>query len=202
MVTKANLARYFKAAAKKHGVPGASLAVTKNGKIIRSAQAGVVNINTQVPVTPDAVFQIGSITKPMTATLIMQLVDEDLLDIDQPIVRYLPEFQVLRTNVSQSVTCREFLCHISGISGDFFVESGRGDEAMKRFIDKCTAVPNVFERGEMMSYCNLGFAVMGRLIEVLRRAPFDQVLADYLFKPLGMKHAFADPDRLFDLIVR
>ena len=195
MVTKANLVRYLKSAIKKHQVPGASFAVIKNGKLIRSAQAGVVNINTKVPVTPEAVFQIGSITKPITATLIMQLVDEGLLDIDEPIQRYLPEFQVLRDDVSQSVTCREFLSHTSGIAGDFFVDSGRGDEAMKRFLDKCTAVPSIFERGEMMSYCNLGFAVMGRLIEVLRRAPYDQVLDDYLFKPLGMDNAFAGPEQ-------
>lgn len=195
MVNKANLDKYLKSALKKYEVPGASFAVIRNGKIVRSAQAGVVNLNTNVPVTPDAVFQIGSITKPITATLTMQLVDEGLIDIDEPITNYLPEFQVARADVSRSVTCREFLSHTSGICGDFFVDSGRGDEAMKRFVDKCTAVPSLFERGEMMSYCNLGFAVLGRLIEVIRREPFDQVMAKHLFQPLGMDHAFAGPEQ-------
>lgn len=195
MVAAKNLSAFLRRECKRHEVPGASLAVLRAGKIVRQAQAGTVNLATKVAVTPDAVFQIGSITKPLTATLVMQMVDEGLVALDAPLVTYLPEFRVARTDVAATVTLRELLSHTSGIEGDFFVDSGRGDEATRRFIDKCTMVPSLFERGEMMSYCNLGFAALGRLLEVMRRQPFDQVMQERIFTPLGMTDAFASPEQ-------
>ena len=103
---------------KRHQVPGASLAILKNNRIVAKVAAGVVNLDTQVPTTTDSVFQIGSISKVFTATLIMQLVDEGLLDLDAPIVDYLPNFRVADLDISRKVSCRHFLTHTSGIDGD------------------------------------------------------------------------------------
>src|SRR5688572_26900587 len=77
---------------KKHGVPGASMAVLVNGDI-RTAVSGVANIRTQVPVTTDTLFQIGSATKSYVGTLIMQLVDEGKLGVDQPAAEIIPDFR-------------------------------------------------------------------------------------------------------------
>lgn len=90
----------------------------------------MINLDTGVPTTVDTVFQIGSISKPVTATLIMQLVDEGLVNLDDPVVRYLPGFQVANASVSRSVTLRQLLSHRSGIDGDFFVNAGRGDDSI------------------------------------------------------------------------
>ena len=188
------LDKLFRSQVKKHHVPGASLAVLRNGRIVATAAAGVVNLDTQVKTTPDSAFQIGSISKPLTGTLIMQLVDEGALSLDEPVSTYLPEFRVARYDVSQSVTIRQLLSHTSGIDGDFFVDSGRGDDAIARLVDKSTMVPSLFNPGAMMSYCNLGYAVLGRVIEVLRGKSYDQVLLQYLFNPLGMKQAFSRPE--------
>ena len=79
--------------ADKHGVPGAVMAIAL-GDTVTDAAYGVLNLRTGVETTTDSVFQIGSITKVWTATLVMQLVDEGLLDLDEPIVKYLPEFTV------------------------------------------------------------------------------------------------------------
>ena len=194
MLNEKGLAAFLRKSIRRHDVPGASFAVLRNDRIVRRAQAGVVNLDSKIPVTDNAVFQIGSITKPLTATLVMQLVDEGLVGLDAPLVEYLPDFRVARLDVSQTVTIRELLCHTSGIDGDLFVDTGRGDESIRRFMDRCTMVPSLFERGAMMSYCNLGFAALGRVLEVVRNKPFDQVMVDHLFKPLGMKHAFASPE--------
>lgn len=190
MMTKKQLDGFFRRAIKKYGVPGASLAVMRNGRLVKQLQAGLVNVDTEVRVTPDAVFQIGSITKPMTATLVMQMVDEGLVELDATVDSYLPQW-----NRASTVTLRQLMSHTSGVEGDFSIDSGRGEDAIRRYVDKCTMVPSIFAPGEMMSYCNLGYAVLARLIEVVRGKPFGAVLMEHLFEPLMMEHAFASPEQ-------
>lgn len=96
---------------KKYNIPGATLGVLKDGEVVAEAAAGVVNLNTGVDTTSDTVFQIGSITKPHTATLVMQMVEEGLVDLDAPVVEYLSDFRVARDDVSRQVTLRHFLSH-------------------------------------------------------------------------------------------
>ncbi len=189
MAAYADLESRLKRSIRRHNVPGASLAILKGNRVVATAAAGVTNLDTQVPVTPDAVFQIGSITKVFTATLIMQLVDEGLLSLDTPIVDYLPEFQIADPVTRRNVTARHLLTHTSGIDGDFFVDSGRGDDAIARLMPMMTLLPNLFPLGTKMSYCNVGFAVLGRLVEVLRRETYDHAMRYRIFKPLGMKQA-------------
>jgi CubicO group peptidase (beta-lactamase class C family) len=184
----------LKRAIRHHGVPGASVAVLKGRRVVAAAAAGVTNVDTKVPVTTDAVFQIGSITKVFTATLIMQLVDDGLLSLDTPIIEYLPEFQIADQATRRAVTARHLLSHTSGIDGDFFVDSGRGDDSIARLIPMMTLLPTLFPLGAKMSYCNVGFAVLGRLIEVLRRETYDQAMRKRIFKPLGMTHAMTLPE--------
>jgi len=179
---------------RKHKVPGASVAVLRSNRIVGEAAAGVINLDTRVPTTTDTVFQIGSISKPHTATLIMQLVDEGKVELDAPVVEYLPEFRVADIDVSRKVTIRHFLSHQSGIDGDFFVDSGRGDESIERLVSMATMVPSLFPLEAKHSYCNLGFAVLGRVIEVLTRQTFDTVLRERIFEPLEMKHALSLPE--------
>jgi CubicO group peptidase (beta-lactamase class C family) len=184
----------LKRSIRKHGVPGASIAILKGRRVVASAAAGVTNVDTKVPVTTDTVFQIGSITKVFTATLIMQLVDDGLLSLDKPVAEYLPEFQLADAATRRGVTARHLLSHTSGIDGDFFVDSGRGDDAIARLIPMMTLLPSVFPLGTKMSYCNVGFAVLGRLIEVLRRETYDQAMRRRIFRPLGMTHAMTLPE--------
>src|ERR1044072_9748307 len=86
--------------ADKHGVPGANLPILSDGEVSDTAY-GVLNVRTGVEATPDSLFQIGSISKVWTATLIMQLVDEGVVDLDQPVVKYLPEFKVADPEVTK-----------------------------------------------------------------------------------------------------
>ncbi len=189
MPAYADLESRLKRSIRRHQVPGASIAVLKGSRVVATAAAGVTNLDTQVPVTPDAVFQIGSITKVFTATLIMQLVDDGLLSLDTPIVEYLPEFQIADPVTRRGVTARHLLTHTSGIDGDFFVDSGRGDDAIERLMPMMTLLPSLFPLGTKMSYCNVGFALLGRIVEVLRRETYDHAMRHRIFKPLGMKQA-------------
>ena len=158
MPFKDDVLRQLRSGVRKYNVPGASMAIWRNGRVTEMA-AGVVNLDTRVRTTPDTVFQIGSITKVFTATLIMQLQEQKLLDIDAPLRRYLPGFRVADPGASRAATLRQLLAHTSGIDGDFFPDAGRGDDAISRFVDMCAMLPQLFEPGSRMSYCNVGFLV-------------------------------------------
>ncbi|HEU5033248.1 MAG TPA: serine hydrolase domain-containing protein [Mycobacteriales bacterium] len=179
--------------ADKHGVPGASLAI-RQGEETAEAAYGVLNIRTGVPATTDSLFQIGSITKVWTATLAMQLVDEGLIGLDEPIVSHLPEFKVADAEVTRTVTLRHLLSHTSGIDGDLFLDTGRGDDCLEKYVAACADLKQNHPLGATMSYCNSGYSILGRLIEVVRGQTWDAVLRERIFAPLGLATAGTLPE--------
>ena len=181
------------ALADKHGVVGASLAI-RHADATAEAATGVLNLRTQQPVTPDSLFQIGSISKVWTATLVMQLVDEGLLDLDEPVVKHLPDFRVADPEVSRTVTPRQLLAHTSGIDGDLFLDTGRGYDNVEKYVAAMADLKQVHPQGATMSYCNSGFTLLGRLVEVLRGATWDAVLKERIFAPLGLVSAGTLPE--------
>lgn len=177
----------------KHQVPGASVALAVGDETVLAA-TGVLNTRTGAPATVDSVFQIGSITKVWTATLVMQLVDDGLLDLDVPIGTYLPGFRVLDERITAGVTARHLLTHTSGIGGDFFADTGRGDDCLARYVGEMAQLATTHPLGATMSYCNSGFALLGRLVEVLRKQTWDAVLRERLLTPLGLDAAGTLPE--------
>ena len=188
-----NVQAYTEAAVEQHHIPAASIAIWKDGQLHRGA-AGILNLNTGVTATPDAIFQIGSITKVMTTCLVMQLVDEGKVTLDTPVKHYLPDFQIADAEASARITVRQLLNHTSGIAGDFFPDDrGHQGNLIARFVDRCSALPLVHPVGQQYSYSNSAFAIAGRLVEVVRGISWYQAMQDHLFAPLGMHHAIADP---------
>ncbi|WP_405149108.1 beta-lactamase family protein [Sphaerisporangium sp. NBC_01403] len=168
----------------ENGVPGVAVAISAGGETVEAA-AGVLSTATGVEATVDSVFQIGSVTKVLTATLVMQLVGEGQVDLDAQVRTYLPGFR--------EATVRQLLCHTSGFEGDVFTDTGKGDDCLEKYVDLLADVPQVFEPGEMFSYNNAGYCVLGRIVEVVRGKPFDACMRDHLFTPLGMTQAANDP---------
>jgi CubicO group peptidase (beta-lactamase class C family) len=181
------------ALADKHGVVGASLAI-RHGDSAAEGATGALNMRTSQLATPDSLFQIGSITKLWTATLVMQLVDEGLLDLDEPVVKYLPDFTVADAEVARTVTARQLLAHTSGIDGDLFLDTGRGDDSVEKYVAGMAKLTQVHPQGATMSYCNAGYVLLGRLVEVLRGKIWDEVLRERLFVPLGLASAGTLPE--------
>lgn len=176
----------FRAALDRHRVPGGSIAILDGDDLLEVA-AGVLNVNTGERATPGSLFQIGSITKSYAATLVMQLVDEGRLDLDVPVTRYLPEFSVLDEDVTTRVTMRHLLSHTSGIQGDHFVDTGRGDDCVRRFVETCAELGQSHPLGATMSYCNTGYVVAGAVIEELTGMTWDDALRTRLAEPLGLE---------------
>lgn len=171
--------------AERYRVPGVSMAWMRGDEVV-SAAVGVLNVGTGVEATTDSLFQIGSITKIYTTTLIMQLVDEGRIDLDAPAVTYLPdELRFSTPEITSAVTVRHLLTHTSGVDGDYFKGHGRGDDCVAKYVADCPTLPQVFPVGHMWSYCNVGFVVLGRIVEVLRGMTWDEALRQYILDPIG-----------------
>ncbi|HWS31579.1 MAG TPA: serine hydrolase domain-containing protein [Actinoplanes sp.] len=175
----------------RHGVPGAQVAVLAGGEI-RDEAAGVLSRATGVEVTTDAVFEVGSITKIWTATLVQRLADAGRLDLDRPIREHLPGFRLADPVATATMTARHLLTHTSGIDGNHFIDTGRNDDAIERFVATLAEAEHPLPPGTVLSYSNSGYAVLGRLVEVLYGRPFHDVLRDELIVPLGLRTAAVD----------
>jgi CubicO group peptidase (beta-lactamase class C family) len=176
----------------QYDVPAAAVGVLADGEVVDHA-AGVLSTSTGVEATTDSVFQIGSITKLWTSSLVLQLVDEGKVDLDATIRTYLPEFTIADQDATARITVRQLLTHTSGCEGDIFTDTGYGDDAVEKYLDVIHDVPQLFAPGVMWSYNNVGFCVLGRLVEVLREKPYDAALREHLIKPLGITHAAPSP---------
>lgn len=184
--------------AERHRVPGAELGILRwdpaGEDELVVASYGVLNQDTAAPVTPTSIFQIGSITKVWTATVVMQLVDEGLADLDTPVVDVLPELRLADPEVTEQVTVRHLLTHTSGIDGDVFTDTGRGDDCLERYVELLAEQTQNHPLGATWSYCNAGFSVLGRVIEKLTGKTWDQALRERLFTPLGLTHTITLPE--------
>ena len=189
---KAWLADELPTLIEKYNIPAAAVAVLAEGEVVEAA-AGILNKNTQVTASPDSIFQIGSITKLWTSTLVMQLVDEGQVDLDVPIRTYLPEFKIGDEGAAAQITTRMLLNHTAGFEGDIFTDTGPGDDCIEKYLGVLHEVPQLFPPGEQFSYNNAGYCVLGRLVEVLREKTYDACLREQLFAPLGLTHAATSP---------
>lgn len=187
------LADRLSAVAQEGRAPGAAVAVLAGDEVIEAA-TGVLSTATGVEATTDSVFQIGSITKLWTATLVMQLVDDGLLDLDRPVQAYLPDFRVVDAEVSAAITTRQLLSHVAGFEGDLFTDTGRDDDCVEKYLVHVADLGQLFPPGERFSYNNAGYVVLGRIVEVLRGRPYNAVLRERLFGPLALEHAATHAD--------
>ncbi|MEU4832598.1 serine hydrolase domain-containing protein [Streptosporangium sp. NPDC023615] len=177
----------------EYRVPGASLAFLHEGEVHEFA-AGVLNVSTGVETTTDSLFQIGSITKVWTTTQIMLLVERGELTLDTPVHRVLPEFRVADPEATATVTIRQLLSHTSGIDGDLFLDTGRGDDCVEKYVAACAGLAQNHPPGVTQSYCNAGFVVAGRVVERLTGRVWDSALREQIIEPLGLTHTWTLPE--------
>lgn len=170
----------------KWTVPSAAIGVFQDGHVSTDG-FGVTNLETKTPVTPDTLFQIGSITKIFTTTMVMHLVDAGTLDLERPIIEYLPDLKLADTTAQGTLTLRHLLTHTSGLEGDHFDDYGMGDDALATAIANYHILPQISPPGELWSYCNTGFSLAGRILEMVTEQPYEIVMRERLFAPLGLE---------------
>ena len=170
-------------------VPGVALGVVHQGRE-ESAYFGVTSVADPLPVDEGTLFQIGSVTKTMVATVAMRLVEQGAVDLDVPIRTYLPDLRLADEAAAGAVTLRHVLTHSGGWLGDYFDDTGRGDDALSKIVAKLVILPQLTPVGTEWHYGNSGFYIAGRVIEVVTGTAFERAMRELLFDPLGMGRSF------------
>jgi CubicO group peptidase (beta-lactamase class C family) len=169
----------------EYGIPSAAIGVLHNGGFTEFA-TGIKNVETGEPATTETVYQCGSMTKTWTALAFMQLVDEGKADLDEPVRTYLPGFTVADPEVSAKVTPRHLLYHTNGIE-EAFGDPGEEDNVYERMVANIADAPQVFPLGHTHGYsAALGYAILARILEVHDCKPWDDVMRERLFDPMGL----------------
>ena len=168
-------------------IPGLSLAIVRDGKLFKTQAYGQLNRTLHVRTRPSSIFPIASISKPFTATAIMLLVQDGLIDLDEPISTYLvdtPEHW-------QAITVRHLLTHTAGLSEAVYEKNLRKLLTLNSFFDVAKESPLLFEPGEAWMYSNTGYNLSALLIEEVSNQPFEVFMARRIFEPLGMNNTDA-----------
>jgi CubicO group peptidase (beta-lactamase class C family) len=172
-------------------IPGLALSIMRDGQIIKARGYGLANVELNIPVTPESIFQTGSVGKQFTATAVMMLVEEGKVGLDDPVSKY---FAV--TPMSwRAIRVRHLLTHTSGIP-DYETDSLKKgaaafinlhrDYTEDELLWKLESIPLDFAPGEKFSYSNSGYMLLGILIHKAGGKFYGDLLQERIFRPLGM----------------
>lgn len=181
--------------------PGLSIAVMKDGTLIYSKGFGLANLETQTPVTTQTVFQIGSVTKQFIGAMILLLQQHGMLSVDDPVSKYYPDFP--RSN---EFTIRQLATHTSGL-GNFTALKNRqilerSEYTSDAYMDDVLKVTDPLfkhEPGMQYAYSNTGYGLLGLIIEKVTDQAYNDVLEDYIFRPLNLRNTAVDSE--FDVVL-
>ena len=174
--------QYIRSEMTKRHIPGLSLLVMRNGKTVQAQGYGFSNLELQVPVKPETIFQSGSMGKQFTATAVMMLVEEGKIHLDDPLTKY---FEAAPPAWKQ-VTVRQLLSHTAGFGDypeDFDFRRDRSEAEMLKIVE---GIPLAYPPGTKYAYANLGYLTLGILIHRVTGEFYGDFLQRRIFQPLGM----------------
>jgi CubicO group peptidase (beta-lactamase class C family) len=174
---------YVRAEMTKQRIPGLALLVSRAGQVIRAQGYGLANVELQVPVKPETIFQSGSVGKQFTATAIMILVEEGKIGLEDPLTKYFPD----APPSWKKVTIRELLSHTAGFTDYPKSFDMRRDYTEAEQLKIVESIPLAFAPGTSWSYSNLGFLTLGILIHKVTGEFYGDFLQELIFRPLDMQ---------------
>ena len=172
------------------GIPGMALGIVQDGQVAHLQGFGIADSSGRA-VTPQTPFCIGSVTKSFTALAVMQLVEAGKVDLDAPVQKYLPWFELADKEASEKITVRNLLNHATGIStidGNRFLSSQHGLEETVRGLSSIRLSMPV---GTAFQYSNLNYIIAGLIVEKVSGQSFADYVTQHIFKPLDMRHSYA-----------
>jgi D-alanyl-D-alanine carboxypeptidase len=171
---------------RSQNIPGISLAIIKDGKIVKVQGYGLADVKAKVAATPDTIYDIASVSKPLVATGVMLLVQEGLLSIDDSITKYLDDVPASW----RAITIRHLLTHTSGLVRDAPGYQQYRDREDSEVIKSAYSLPLRFAPGEKWEYSNAGFSPLARIITEVTGRSWTEFLTEKIFKPAGMTSTY------------
>ena len=181
-----------RAESSKKNVPGVALGVLHDDQVYNTG-IGVTSLENPTLVSPETLFQIGSITKTFTAAMVMQLIQDGNLSLDTQVQTVIPEFKTQDSEISPQVTVRDLLTHQVGWEGELFVDTGDGEEYAAKFLEKLANSPQVSPFRSTFSYNNSSFMILGIMLERLTGKTYRTLLREKIAEPVGIEHLYVDP---------
>lgn len=176
-------------------IPGLTLAVVRGGKVVRSAGYGVASAELPAPATADTVYEIGSITKPFTAMLVLMLVEEGKVKLDESVTTYVPKLP----EAWKPVTVKHLLNHTSGLpiytAATDFLKLAREEHTRAQILKLVADKPPEFPPGTAWKYNNTGYFLLGMLIEEVTGRTYGEIIKDRITGPLKMDATRPDNPR-------
>ncbi|SDS40008.1 serine hydrolase [Winogradskyella sediminis] len=170
--------------------PGITILVAKDGKAIYKKALGKSNLELNIPIEVNSVFQIGSITKQFTAVSILMLAEQGKLNIEDKIGKYIPEY----IEVGRDITIHHLLNHTSGIKNKTPLSeknyTSRMDRSPKELITYFKDEPLAFMPGEKFKYSNAGYILLGQIIETISKQSYGQFIQENIFDKIGMTSSY------------
>jgi CubicO group peptidase (beta-lactamase class C family) len=171
------------------GIPGVSLVVRKDGRVIKAKGYGYSNLETMTKATPDTEYQTGSDGKMYTATALLQLVQKGALNLDDPVSNHLKV-----PDAWKGITVRNLLNHTGGLMD--YLTADAFDPAKDYTLDSTLAMvasqPLDFQPGASWSYSNTGYIAVGRIVELMNGLNYDNAMRQLVFKPAGLEHSYVN----------
>lgn len=171
--------------------PGAAVLVAKGDEIVFLDAAGMADLELEVELASDMVFEIGSITKQFTSAAIMMLAEEGKLSVSDPITRHLPDYP----SYGDGITIEHLLTHTSGIVSytgipGYMQTQVQKDVTVEELIDVFSDLPVEFAPGERFAYNNSGYILLGAIVEAASGMRYEEFVRERIFEPLGMKQSY------------
>jgi CubicO group peptidase (beta-lactamase class C family) len=167
---------FVEATATGFGIPGVVVGVWADGREIYACH-GVTSIDNPLPVDQDTLFVLGSVTKTFTATALMRLVADRRVELDAPVVRYVPELKLADEQVAAEVTVLQLLNHTSGLDWGSLVDTGDGDDALAANVAKLAELKEIAPPGARASYSQAGYNLAGRILEKVTGLTYERAVA-------------------------
>ena len=183
---------------------GTVTVVARHGRIASFEAVGYQDLESKRPMRRDTMFRIASLTKPITCAGIMALVDEGKLSVIDPVEKYLPEYKGLMVDScgtrsgygcqggppARPINIEDLMTHTSGLPSSLGLPDGTGPKTLAGLAAVGARLRLLFDPGTGWNYSNLGYDVLGRIIEVVSEQPFDVFLQQRIFDPLKMKDTY------------
>ncbi|WKX71268.1 serine hydrolase [Streptomyces sp. XD-27] len=192
-MSQAELSKFVETTAAELGIPGVAVGVWADGQEIYACH-GVTSVEHPLPVDENTLYQLASVTKTYTATALMRLVADGLVELDAPVRRYVPELTLTDERAAAEITVLNLLNHTAGLDWGVINDTGDGDDALAGYVASMAELELIAPPGTRSSYSQAGYNLVGRILEKVTGMTYERAVSSLVLEPLGLSESLFAPN--------